>query len=380
MKQIPLQPMRRARGFTLVEILVVIAIIGILSAIAVPAITNAISTAKTTKMRLEVGSLETAINRYEEKYGDYPPDFVDWTVIERHYRKIFPRIATGELDRLRMLLDDDATNDTATTVPSPFPAHNGANMDRGEVLAWVLGGYSSNPTLPFTGAGGPLELVSSTATAVTYQINADRDNQLYPFDAARMDYTSINAAAAVSTTNRRLSSDGDLFAQYEAHSDGAPFVYFDSRTYAFFGPTIGDFNGYGSTAHGFVRPFYSNLPVTSTSTSDYGSLSAALGAWQFLNADTFQIVAPGVDGHFGTVGSFEFDSSSTGTEPVYFQYPTGNAIAPSGNTGVNTPDELVISGARKFQQAAKFGGSEEFMLDNLTNFSKAKLVDDVISE
>ena len=80
----------RNDGFTLVEVLVVIVIIGILSAIAIPAITNAIATGKTTKMRMEISALEQAIERYRDKYGDYPPDFSNWTVVERHYRKAFP--------------------------------------------------------------------------------------------------------------------------------------------------------------------------------------------------------------------------------------------------------------------------------------------------
>ena len=81
-------------GFTLVEILVVIVIIGILMAIAVPAIFSAVSTANSTAMKMELNSLDTAIQKYQEKYGDYPPDFSDWSVVERHYRKIFPRISS----------------------------------------------------------------------------------------------------------------------------------------------------------------------------------------------------------------------------------------------------------------------------------------------
>ena len=63
-------PRRERRGSTLVEILTVIVIIGILAGIAIPAITRAIATGRTAKMRMEVGAIEQAIERYRDKYND----------------------------------------------------------------------------------------------------------------------------------------------------------------------------------------------------------------------------------------------------------------------------------------------------------------------
>lgn len=380
---------RASDGFTLVEVLTVIVIIGILAGLAVPAIFTAIGTAKSGKMRLEVGTLDESINQYQQKYGDFPPDFSDWAVVERHYRKIFPRIAPGELNRLRVLTDVDPSNDTTTTFPPSggWVAHNPAALDRGEAISWALGGYSSNPLLPFTGAGGPFEVISATSSGVLLHINADRENRLYDFDPTRLDYSEIDSAATLSAANRRLSSDGDLFTSYSAHDEGAPFVYFDSRTYTFIDlsgsapPAIVDFNGYGSTDHGSIRPYVTDLAVAKTSTSNYPTLQAALGAWQFAKPDTFQIIAPGIDGNFGSVRGFEADSSqsittgNSGAEPVYFQYPTGKAIAPT--TQANAPGGLIISGVNRYQESAKFGGTEDPHQDNLTNFANAKLIDEL---
>ena len=99
-----LRGLLKRRAFTLVELLVVIVIIGILMGLAVPAIFSAVSTANSTAMKMELNSLETAVQKYQEKYGDYPPDFSDWAVVERHYRKIFPRISS-DLVLLKTLLD-----------------------------------------------------------------------------------------------------------------------------------------------------------------------------------------------------------------------------------------------------------------------------------
>ena len=129
----------------------VIVIISILMAVAIPAITIAITRGKNVAMKAEVNSLVDAVKQYEQKYGDYPPDFSDWTVVQRHYNKIFPRISPVEMLRLQVLLDVDASNDTEldANLASVVDMHGAARLDRGEVLAWVLGGYSDNPVLPF---------------------------------------------------------------------------------------------------------------------------------------------------------------------------------------------------------------------------------------
>ncbi len=362
-------------GFTLVEVLTVIVIIGILMAIAVPAIFSAIGTAKSGKMRLEVGALEDAVNQYEQKYGDFPPDFSSWVVIERHYRKIFPRISPLELNRLRRLTDVDPSNDLDIAPPSPWPNHDPTALDRGEVLAWTLGGYSSNPLFPFTGEGGPLEQIAVNATQEVFQINIDRDNKLFDFDPAGLDFSDVNPAVAVSVSNRYVSGDSDLFLSYAAHSDGAPFVYFDSRTYAYFDPTVADFNGYGSSSFGLVRPYYSDQAVANPSGASYATLAEALGAWQFLKPDTFQIIGPGVDGNFGTTASIP--PSGSPRAPLYYQYPTGKAILPQ--VGVNTPGALIRNDVSRFQEPLPpiYTGPDHFQQDNVANFSRGKLVDDV---
>ena len=68
--------MRRCGSFTLIELLIVVAIIGILAAIAVPNFMNAQIRAKVARAEGDMGALSTALEMYNLDYGAYPP-FMD---------------------------------------------------------------------------------------------------------------------------------------------------------------------------------------------------------------------------------------------------------------------------------------------------------------
>src|SRR5581483_6096855 len=61
-------------AFTLIELLVVISIIAILAAFIVPVASGVARTQKISRARGEMAQLETAIDRYHEERGYYPPD------------------------------------------------------------------------------------------------------------------------------------------------------------------------------------------------------------------------------------------------------------------------------------------------------------------
>jgi len=62
------------KGFTLLELLIAIAVISILSAIITFNLTNAINKSKTTQAKAFIGKLELAISMYKIDTGEYPSD------------------------------------------------------------------------------------------------------------------------------------------------------------------------------------------------------------------------------------------------------------------------------------------------------------------
>lgn len=67
--------MNKKRGFSLVELLVVVSIIGILSVILVPNVRENIRRAKIASTQALISKLSFAITAYEKDFGKYPPSF-----------------------------------------------------------------------------------------------------------------------------------------------------------------------------------------------------------------------------------------------------------------------------------------------------------------
>ena len=62
----------KKNGFTLIELMVVIAIIGLLSSIAMPRFVNITNSAKIANVQGNLSSMRTAIGMYNVKTGEYP--------------------------------------------------------------------------------------------------------------------------------------------------------------------------------------------------------------------------------------------------------------------------------------------------------------------
>jgi general secretion pathway protein G len=72
--------LRSRRGFTLVEILIVVIILGILAAIVIPQFTNASQNARESSLQSTLQTLRSQVQLFKLQHGDTLPNLItDWT-------------------------------------------------------------------------------------------------------------------------------------------------------------------------------------------------------------------------------------------------------------------------------------------------------------
>ncbi|MBN1445190.1 MAG: type II secretion system protein GspG [Candidatus Omnitrophica bacterium] len=105
----------RGKGITLLEILVVMAIIAVLSAIATPALGNARRRAMSVKTESVIASIEAALSMYGTDFGDYPAfegegtgsltELLQGPVESRFWKGPYMRFKTADIDGGNNILD-----------------------------------------------------------------------------------------------------------------------------------------------------------------------------------------------------------------------------------------------------------------------------------
>jgi prepilin-type N-terminal cleavage/methylation domain-containing protein len=249
-------------GFSLVELMVVIAIIAILVGLLVVGAGSAIGKAKEARIKMEVAALAQALERFKQEYGEYPPDFTSGKPLEevnRHMaRKFRYRVAAQDIISPPVAIGD-------------LPLKPGLlqTLDPNEALYFWLRGFHADQKFPIRGTD------QSFATP-------DDRTPLFEFDRARL-------------TDR----DNDGNPEYTPQGGlQIPFLYYRNN------------NSIGVTS-GSISPTKDYISAVAWATAQMASGTPVCGPYRsttaqplpngmrgFAEANKFQIISAGLDGEY----------------------------------------------------------------------------------
>jgi general secretion pathway protein G len=115
---------RRRFGFTFIELMIVMAIIAVLMAVAVPVYTRAIIRSKESVLKNNLYTMRTVIDEYTYDKQKAPQTLQD-LVSDGYLRQIPVDPITGNADSWKLIMED-ASNTVNQTMPGIYDIRSGA--------------------------------------------------------------------------------------------------------------------------------------------------------------------------------------------------------------------------------------------------------------
>jgi prepilin-type N-terminal cleavage/methylation domain-containing protein len=299
------------RGFTLVELLIVIAIILVLAGLLLAAFSTARQSARTLQTTHEIRDLDKAIAEFKTKFGFVPPSHVVERATDGNFyvRQFVVPTRTDQPEYLvfRKMWDRwDPANQTYGAIPGVlpadgvtinpaipyYPARAGETLDNNQAMVYFLAG----PTNQGWSNGGPIAPTGNTKINAFYEFQ--QGEQLVPFGAG---------------APRFHDPYGIPYAYFSGNTQNDQF---DARAHFPWNTTqTATFQRGATTVTYPVAPLTYDPATDTTATKTVHPFRSPGGKW--LNAGRWQIVSAGRDKQFG------FGSPIVGATPVIVDFMPG---------------------------------------------------------
>lgn len=273
----PAQARRRTGGFTLLELLIAITIIGILAGLLFPAIRGAQQNARIAECRQDINALSGALEQFRSTYGEYPPSRITLYATNSSTNGW---MATGntEVQRSRSIIRKFWPQFNFN-YSGAYPWNSTIELRGAECLVFFLGGlarnggewndlvgFSKNPATPF----------DRTATT--------RTTPFHTFNPGRLRNAFVDG-----TNDYRFQTYVDTLPGQET-----PYLYASS------------YDGSG---------FYATDVLGTSSMMQPNRLTADVyrqaNNGSYYNKTSFQLISPGFDRQFGVGGVWNAETADT---------------------------------------------------------------------
>jgi prepilin-type N-terminal cleavage/methylation domain-containing protein len=357
-------------GFTLVELLVVITIIGILTALIAVAAAGALKAMRRNQIKVEINEITTGVEESKNKVTSYPPNCqTDDTSVGGPEPANSPLSEADVLNNLRRYIkqlaprsqesDDLAKALTGQIVGNGYRRLEGG-ITAGEAVVFWLGGFSSDPKFPISGDGGP----SYSIVGVTAQDRRKADpiesrRWVYPFDVSRLGPRAADGYFDESTGRYIEYTDpkGVLrrinFWQYTPSRSDQPYLYFDTSRHPV-GTVSGNtllatYDPPAATAPTGLGPGGQGLNVFALKKVPEAAVPVTAPRIQFINPDKFQVLHCGIDGAWDEAAFKKIGVKTVGTNNPddYLLFPTGPFVGDIADNEVSFTPETTLEDAAK---------------------------------